>query len=61
MRLPTSLAALFLGLALPCALEAQVGRPLPDASRVKDFEQTEARSFDDLIGRTVLVEFFAYW
>jgi len=25
------------------------------------FTQTGARSYDDLVGRTVLIEFFAYW
>ena len=55
--LGSSMAGLLL--ALPAA--AQVGRPLPDMSEVEDFSQTEAKSFDDLVGRTVLIEFFAYW
>jgi hypothetical protein len=49
-------------LALLCAAsaDAQVGRPLPPAS-VEGFTQTQARSLDDLVGRAVLIEFFAYW
>jgi hypothetical protein len=61
MRSPTSLAALVLGTILAAPASAQIGRPLPDTSKVKDFTQTPAQTFDDLVGRTVLVEFFAYW
>ena len=31
------------------------------ADELEGFSQTEASSFDDLFGRAVLVEFFAYW
>ena len=40
--------------------DAQVGRPLPPAA-IEGFSQTQARSLDDLVGRAVLIEFFAYW
>ena len=61
MRFSTSLAALFLSTLAVLPASAQVGGPLPDTSKVKDFTQTPARSFDDYVGRLVLVEFFAYW
>jgi hypothetical protein len=28
---------------------------------LEGFSQTKAASYDDFLGRTVLVEFFAYW
>ena len=49
-----SLAALALA-AVPGAQEL-----LPDKIELKDFSQIEAESFDDLTGRAVLLEFFAY-
>lgn len=36
------------------------GQPLPE-SEVEDFAQTGAESLEDLTGRLVLIEFFAYW
>lgn len=41
--------------------QGSLGRPLPGADALEDFSQTEARSYDDYVGRVVLVEFFAYW
>lgn len=38
----------------------QVGSKIGPVELV-DFAQTEARSFDDYLGRAVLIEFFAYW
>ncbi len=56
-----------LGLAVMAAsrtplapLGVGVGSPLP-AVELEDFAQTEATSFDDFVGRAVLIEFFAYW
>ena len=37
------------------------GTPLPAPTSLEDFAQTPAKTFDDLIGRTVLIEFFAFW
>jgi hypothetical protein len=37
-----------------------LGKALP-AVELEGFSQTKAKSFDDLSGRAVLVEFFAYW
>ena len=31
------------------------------AIELVDYAQTEAKSFDDFLGRTVLIEFFAHW
>ena len=39
---------------------AQVGRPLPEHG-LEDFGQTKAKSLDDFVGRTLIIEFFAYW
>lgn len=47
-------------LCLPAAAQS-IGSPLPDKIELADFEQTPAESFDDLYGRAVLIEFFAYW
>lgn len=48
--------------ALAAAGRAQlVGSQLPEEIELEDFRQTEAESYDDLLGRTVLLEFFAYW
>jgi hypothetical protein len=52
---PLVLAAF--ALPLPCA---RAGGQLPPAE-LSDFAQTKAKSFDDFAGRTVLIEFFAYW
>jgi hypothetical protein len=46
-------------LAVPAAAGAE-GKPLPSVE-MKDFAQIGARSFGDLTGRLVLIEFFAYW
>ncbi len=47
-------------LGLTGLASAQIGRPLP-ASELEGFSQTGAQSLGDLTGRTVLIEFFAYW
>ena len=39
---------------------AHAGGSLP-AVDLDDFAQTKAKSFDDLSGRAVLIEFFAFW
>lgn len=50
-------------LLVPALAHAQrPGTPFPfEAAELDDFAQTEAESLDDLVGRAVLVEFFAYW
>lgn len=37
-----------------------LGKSLP-TPMVTDLAQTKAKSLDDYAGRTILVEFFAYW
>ena len=48
-----------LGLELPAAAQ-DVGSRV-GAFELEDWSQTSARSYDDLFGRAVLLEFFAYW
>jgi len=56
----TWLAALAL-LASPLLASGQgVGSKLP-ALELEGYSQTPAQSFDDYLGRAVLIEFFAYW
>jgi hypothetical protein len=38
----------------------EVGSRLGEVE-LEDFAQTRAASFDDFLGRTVLIEFFAHW
>ena len=45
--------------AAPAAAQ-DVGSYLP-ALTLEDFAQTGAKSMDDFVGRTLLIEFFAYW
>ena len=64
MRFQTTLTLLLPALALAAAPLAPVGvgvgDPLPEVS-LEGFTQTKAESFEDLAGRAVLFEFFAYW
>lgn len=46
--------------ALSGASAQSVGKTLGEVE-LDGFTQTGAKSFDDLVGRTVLIEFFAYW
>lgn len=52
---PLALAALLF--APPAAAG---GSRLPELE-LSDFGQTKAKSFEDFAGRTILIEFFAYW
>jgi len=54
------LAPLALALAGGAAAAQEVGSRLGEVE-LEDFAQTKAQSFDDFLGRTVLIEFFAYW
>lgn len=47
------------GLALPAAAQG-IGSKLPKLE-LADLSQTTAKSYEDFQGRTVLIEFFAYW
>jgi hypothetical protein len=56
----TLLLAVAIGaLALP-TFAGNVGNPLP-RPELEGLAQTKAKSFDDFLGRAVLIEFFAYW
>jgi hypothetical protein len=55
-----SLLATGLALAFAASATAGVGDALPEA-QLDGFTATPAKSFDDYLGRTVLIEFFAYW
>lgn len=37
-----------------------VGAPMPELE-FEGFSQTKAKSLDDLAGRAILIEIFAYW
>ena len=53
--------AMAIALALAGSAAAQdVGSTLPDFE-LADFGSTRASALDDFVGRTVLLEFFAYW
>jgi len=54
------IGAIALGSTRGSAGAAEVGSPLPPAE-LDGFALTEARSLDDFVGRTLLIEFFAYW
>jgi len=57
--LPSALLVLLGTLAAPAVAQG-VGSKLP-AVELEGFSQTPAKSFDDFLGRGVLIEFFAYW
>ncbi len=52
-------AGMTLGLCASSAAD-NLGKPLP-AFELEGFTQSPAASFEELTGRVVLVEFFAYW
>lgn len=59
--LAKTLIPLALG-ALGVTASAQgVGSQIPDSIELEGLSQTGAQSFDDFMGRAVLLEFFAYW
>ncbi len=52
-------AVVTVGLCATVAAD-NIGKPLP-AVELEGLSQSEASSFDELAGRAVLIEFFAYW
>lgn len=61
MKLVRSAITAFVCAAAPMLLQAQgVGSKMPEVE-LEDYSQTPAKSFDDFMGRAVLIEFFAYW
>ena len=61
MFLHTTLIPLALGLLGVAESAQSIGKQLPSTVPLEDFAQTKARSYDDFLGRAVLIEFFAYW
>jgi len=62
MRLAsTLLVPALLCAAASSAAAQEVGSPIPATIELEGYSQTEAQSFEDLLGRAVLIEFFAYW
>lgn len=59
-RIRTLLAPALL-LALGAVAPAQDVGSSVGALELTDLAQTEAESFGDMVGRAVLLEFFAYW
>ncbi len=53
------LAAALAALALP-GVAQDVGTTVPEFV-LDDLSQTGAKSYEDFVGRVVLIEFFAYW
>jgi hypothetical protein len=65
-RFRVGLLSLVIGAAAICAgpLTAQTpGTKVPTdvIGGLQGFTQTPAKSFDEFVGRAVLIEFFAYW
>ena len=61
MRLTQKMLAPLALLALALLAAGQgVGSKLPEME-LEGYAQTPAKSFDDYLGRAVLIEFFAYW
>ncbi|MCK6445247.1 MAG: hypothetical protein L6Q99_02550 [Planctomycetes bacterium] len=48
--------------ALHAPVVAQgIGGTMPAVVELEGYSQTKAKSFEEFLGRAVLVEFFAYW
>lgn len=47
--------------ALALAAPAQEVGSRVSSLEIADLAQTEASSYDDFVGRAILIEFFAYW
>ena len=61
MRLSRIGFAALLCAALPALSDAQgVGSKVP-VVELEGYSNTAAKTFDDFLGRAVLIEFFAYW
>ena len=59
--LPAAIPALALGAASLLSAPAPIpGDKLPTPD-LEGFTQTEAESYQDFVGRAVLIEFFEYW
>ncbi|MHC4263244.1 MAG: hypothetical protein ACYSWX_12025 [Planctomycetota bacterium] len=61
MRFSMLLAAPLIWGCLATTTVAQVGQSIPEDIELENFGNSPAKSFEDFRGRTVLIEFFAYW
>jgi len=62
MRIIQTFAATLVAGSLCLAAAAQdVGTSMLDEVELSGFAKTKAEAFDEFAGRTVLIEFFAYW
>lgn len=60
-RIPLlGLALAVVALCAPPAAAQGVGTKVP-AVQLEGYAQTGAKSFEDFMGRAVLIEFFAFW
>lgn len=59
-QLRFTLAALALLALASTGFAGVVGKTMPKVE-LEGFAGTKAATYDDLLGRTVLIEFFAYW
>jgi hypothetical protein len=60
MKLPRCLLIAALVSVSVNTSNAQVGSPLPTPD-FDGFTQTPAKSYDEYVGRVVLIEYFAHW
>ena len=59
-QLRFTLAALVLLASAAPVFAGAVGKTMPKVE-LEGFAQTKATTYDDTLGRTVLIEFFAFW
>lgn len=60
-RIQTLAAALVAGSLCLTASAQDVGTSMLDQVELEGFAKTKAETFNEFAGRTVLIEFFAYW
>ena len=60
MKFTHGLAAILITFAPALASAQGIGSKLPEIE-LEGFANTPAKSFDDFMGRAVLIEFFAFW
>jgi len=61
MSFRSSAAIVLAALTLAATPAAQAIGSKLTVVELEDYAQTGAKSFDDFMGRAVLIEFFAYW
>ena len=61
MKFTHVLAPLALAVVAGPTIAQDVGTRLPDEIELEDFANLPVKGYDELLGRAVLIEFFAYW